>query len=155
MKVITELLGMGKYLVFAFDWTHLTALHWAAKRGNLQVLEYLIQSNSDLEAEDDMERTPLFYAVTLNHIDCALALIKAGAKYPVKLRVKKVLESPGLQGKMVKVVLILFKTWIMTLLAGSVRAQQLKMVTASHKIILKALAAKDEEGDQKTGVPKK
>lgn len=144
MKTVTELLGLSKYLVFAFDWTHLTALHWAAKRGNLQMLEYLIDCKSDLEAEDDMERTALFYAVTLNHIDCCLALVKAGARYPVKLRVKKVLESPALQGNMVKVVLVLFKVWIVTLLAGPARAARLQMATACHKLIVKMLAAKDE-----------
>lgn len=58
----------------------LTPLHWACDRGELPIVEYLVKSKANLEAEDPEEgSTPLHYAITSESYDCAEYLIRHGA----------------------------------------------------------------------------
>lgn len=41
----------------------MTGLHWASKRGNYEVCEILLKSNSHINAFDIMGRTPLHLAL--------------------------------------------------------------------------------------------
>lgn len=55
-------------------------LHWAAYRGNVEIVEYLISKGSDINAEDSHGATPADFAATSGQIDPALydAFFKAG-----------------------------------------------------------------------------
>ncbi|XP_030060978.1 inversin [Microcaecilia unicolor] len=55
-------------------------VHAAAVNGNKRTLQKLIAGNSDLkDKEDQFGRTPLMYCVLADRMDCAEALLKAGA----------------------------------------------------------------------------
>uniref|UniRef100_A0A914ZQ78 ANK_REP_REGION domain-containing protein n=1 Tax=Parascaris univalens TaxID=6257 RepID=A0A914ZQ78_PARUN len=65
----------------AVDRDRLSALHCAASHGHEHVLELLIESSDKLiiDVVDRNGDTPLFYAVTLGHFECARLLLLSGA----------------------------------------------------------------------------
>ena len=52
------------FLVFNYDYLKLTALHWAARRNNINTAIFLINNNSYTNSCDCWGRTPVFYAIT-------------------------------------------------------------------------------------------
>lgn len=78
MKVRKLLIGC-KYLVYEFDQTRMTALHWAARRGRLEIGEALIKHGADVNKKDDLERAPLYYAVEANDFAFVKMLLLKGA----------------------------------------------------------------------------
>jgi len=63
------MLREDKYLVYAFDPIRQTALHWAAKRGYLDICRRLIEYGADFDAVDMGFRTPLYYALRGKHVE--------------------------------------------------------------------------------------
>ena len=47
----------------------MTALHYACKRENSELIKLLIEYNADLEAKDSVGRTPLFYSLLTENMD--------------------------------------------------------------------------------------
>ncbi|KAL4437581.1 hypothetical protein ABPG74_017819 [Tetrahymena malaccensis] len=75
VEQVSYLLRVDKFLVYDYDFYFMTPLHWACKRGLLKMVQLLIKFNSDLEAEDLVGRTPLFFAIDGNWeavIECLL-----------------------------------------------------------------------------------
>ncbi|KAL4454034.1 hypothetical protein ABPG73_009833 [Tetrahymena malaccensis] len=62
IQKVQQFLMKDKYLVYQFDNTLQTPLHWAAKRGFLQIAEMLISKNCDIDSRDELGRTPLYFA---------------------------------------------------------------------------------------------
>ena len=55
-----------------------TALHDAAERGFLKVVQVLIKAGADLRAKDNRQETPLSFAAASGSIACVQALLEAG-----------------------------------------------------------------------------
>ena len=63
----------------------LTPLHIAAVKGDLEEIESLLEQEADIEAENRYTgETPIFYAVTNQHIDVVRYLIEAEANVDVQ-----------------------------------------------------------------------
>lgn len=58
---------------------HCTALHMAARRGNVEVAEALLDCGADIEAQDSLGDTPLRRAVNCDKTDVAALLLARGA----------------------------------------------------------------------------
>ena len=58
---------------------HCTALHMAARRGNVDVAEALLDCGANLEAHDSKGETPLRRAVNCSKISLVARLLKRGA----------------------------------------------------------------------------
>ena len=56
-----------------------TALHMAARRGNVEVAEALLDCGADLEARDSVGETPLRRSVNCNKVEVAALLLARGA----------------------------------------------------------------------------
>jgi len=56
-----------------------TALHMAARRGNIEVIEALLDGGADIEARDSLGDTPLRRAVNCNRVQAAKLLLERGA----------------------------------------------------------------------------
>jgi ankyrin repeat protein len=56
-----------------------TALHMAARRGNVEVAEALLDCGADIEARDSLGETPLRRSVNCNKIEVAALLLSRGA----------------------------------------------------------------------------
>jgi ankyrin repeat protein len=56
-----------------------TALHMAARRGNVELIGALLDGGADIEARDSLGDTPLRRAVNLNKVDAARLLLARGA----------------------------------------------------------------------------
>lgn len=41
----------------------MTGLHWAAKRGHLDIVRILLQHGADVDSKDIIGRTPLYFAI--------------------------------------------------------------------------------------------
>lgn len=106
LKTVKSLLWVSKLLVHSFDWSNFTALHWAAKRGFSDMCFLLVKSGADLEAEDALERTALWYAIHTNNIECVFRLLSLGAVLPKKLQISK-LQSSKIHTTITKVVMLL------------------------------------------------
>lgn len=55
-------------------------MHWAAKRGHVDMIRLLVLYKSLPNRRDSMLRTPLFFAIKYKNIDSAKLLLLAGAK---------------------------------------------------------------------------
>jgi truncated hemoglobin YjbI len=58
---------------------HCTALHMAARRGNVEVAEALLDCGADMEACDSLGETPLRRSANCNKIEVAALLVARGA----------------------------------------------------------------------------
>jgi ankyrin repeat protein len=56
-----------------------TALHMAARRGNVEVAAALLDCGADIEARDSLGDTPLRRSVNCNKIEVAALLLSRGA----------------------------------------------------------------------------
>jgi len=56
-----------------------TALHMAARRGNVEAIAALLDGGADIEARDSAGDTPLRRAVNLNKVEAARLLLARGA----------------------------------------------------------------------------
>lgn len=59
-------------------------IHWAADRGSLEILKYLIESKIDVDMVDQDGQTALHYAVSCDHVDCVKLLVNHGADKNIK-----------------------------------------------------------------------
>mmetsp|Transcript_9721 Transcript_9721/g.41684 ORF Transcript_9721/g.41684 Transcript_9721/m.41684 type:complete len:251 (-) Transcript_9721:408-1160(-) len=66
-------------LVRAGTSSNITALHYAAGRGNVMLIQMLAQAEAKINAGDKYGNTPLFRAVGKNHNEAASLLISLGA----------------------------------------------------------------------------
>ncbi|CAD8094367.1 unnamed protein product [Paramecium sonneborni] len=78
---VNELLEQNRYLVFDFDFYNMTALHWACKKGLIEMVELLIKNHADVDAVDILHRTPLYLAIQGNYLEIVETLLKNKA-YP-------------------------------------------------------------------------
>ncbi|KAI8055372.1 ankyrin repeat-containing domain protein [Syncephalis plumigaleata] len=56
-----------------------TPLHWAASRGNVELMRALIENGAQVNARDTNGNSALHLAVISNHVECVLLLLHAGA----------------------------------------------------------------------------
>jgi ankyrin repeat protein len=56
-----------------------TALHWAAFKGHMPLVRFLVDRGADLNFQDNRKQTPLFWAITENRLDVADFLLAQGA----------------------------------------------------------------------------
>ncbi|KAL8919498.1 MAG: hypothetical protein Q9172_004952 [Xanthocarpia lactea] len=76
--VVEVLLEHSQALVHAKNSHGKTALHDAAERGLLEVVQLLIKHGADLRAKSNTMETPLSYAASSGNISCVQALLDAG-----------------------------------------------------------------------------
>lgn len=57
----------------------LTPLHFAAKKGFIEIIELLAEYDIDLDKQDDYGRTPMHFAAAYGKVKSAEALYKLGA----------------------------------------------------------------------------
>ncbi|EGR33296.1 hypothetical protein IMG5_056750 [Ichthyophthirius multifiliis] len=76
LQKVKEFLNDNKYLVYSYDYVYLTALHWAAKRGNSQISEVLIKYGADVNSRDIIGRTPLLLAINKGHDEIVQILLE-------------------------------------------------------------------------------
>lgn len=64
----------------SLDSEGLGLLHWAADRGNSEILSFLLSTKGiDVNLKDSEGQTPLFYASSCGHVDCIQLLLKHNA----------------------------------------------------------------------------
>lgn len=78
-KLVRKLVGENKQLVSEQDSMGLTGLHWAVKREDLKVLEYLIRWGADVNQTDMLNRTPLYLAMKQGNLKLVTSLVDQGA----------------------------------------------------------------------------
>jgi truncated hemoglobin YjbI len=77
---VVRALVRGGAIVDACDGVkHCTALHMAARRGNVEVAEALLDCGADIEARDSLGETPLRRSVNCNKIEMTALLLSRGA----------------------------------------------------------------------------
>ena len=77
--IVPILLEGGVDILRERDHDGLEAIHHAAKSGNQGVLEFLLEKEVHVDAEDAGGMTPLMYAVANSHTPCAAFLVKSRA----------------------------------------------------------------------------
>lgn len=68
MACLNELLSENPKAINKPDNFGNIALHWASKRGNLTVIQYLLSYGSDVNHENHVHTTPLFWATYSNDV---------------------------------------------------------------------------------------
>ncbi|CAK9827321.1 Ankyrin repeat and death domain-containing protein 1A [Anthophora retusa] len=79
-------------------------IHWAASRGNTEIIEMLIQAKCDIEARDKFGIRPLHMAARYGHRDAVKMLINAGASVSAVNKKQHTLLMCAAQGNNVHVV---------------------------------------------------
>lgn len=59
-------------------------IHWAADRGNVEILQFLLNRGVDVNLVDPDGQTALHYASSCGHVECLKLLIKCGADRTIK-----------------------------------------------------------------------
>nr|WP_246168641.1 ankyrin repeat domain-containing protein [Wolbachia endosymbiont of Ctenocephalides felis wCfeT] len=62
--------------IYAKDKYGSTPLHFAAEKGNKEIVELLIKAGADVSAKDYLGTTPLLSAIENGHIECSKTLIR-------------------------------------------------------------------------------
>lgn len=75
---LSEIGGLEQHLNSVDD-DGLGLIHWAADRGNTEILEFLLNSGVDINLVDSDGQTALHYASSCGHLECVKLLIKCGA----------------------------------------------------------------------------
>jgi len=57
----------------------MTSMHWACKRGKLNIVQRLFDIGADLEAKDILGRAPLYFAIEGGHEQIVEFLLNNGA----------------------------------------------------------------------------
>ena len=73
------MVSKNKELLLEIDYFGQTGYHWAAKRGYLPILYFLITSGRHINLSDKKRRTPLFLAAKGNCLEACEMLINSGA----------------------------------------------------------------------------
>lgn len=74
--VVKNALKINKDFLFVYDYFKQTAYHWAAKLGDLKMLELLVSNGKYLNQHDKKKRTPLYLAAMNNQFECCDYLVK-------------------------------------------------------------------------------
>lgn len=79
-----EKLKMKNFDVHCTDDQGLTLLHWAADRGDLDIVRYLVEvKKANLNSRDGEGQTPLHYAAACGYSNIVQYLIEAGANFNI------------------------------------------------------------------------
>ncbi|KOC66568.1 Ankyrin repeat and death domain-containing protein 1A [Habropoda laboriosa] len=78
-------------------------IHWAASRGNTEIIEMLIQAKCDIEARDKFGMRPLHMAARYGHRDAVKMLINAAANVSAVNKKHQTLLMCAAQGNNVRV----------------------------------------------------
>lgn len=84
LNQIRALIKVDSNIVHSVDENQMSLLHWSADRGHLQICEYLIECNCNIDTLDGDNQTALHYAVTCDHEQIAELLVKKGASTSIK-----------------------------------------------------------------------
>ena len=68
MNTIKELIAADPAIAFQFDERKQSLIHWAAKRGNLELLNIVFRYNKNPNVKDILGRTPLYLAAKYGNI---------------------------------------------------------------------------------------
>ncbi|XP_014611333.1 PREDICTED: ankyrin repeat and death domain-containing protein 1A-like [Polistes canadensis] len=79
-------------------------IHWAASKGNTEIIEMLIKTKCDIEAKDKFGMRPLHMAAWYGHEDAVKVLINAGANVFAVNKKQYTLLMCGARGNNVNVV---------------------------------------------------
>ena len=80
----TKIVGFLVPITFVSEESRQEALLNAAERGNLELVEALIKSGTDIECKDYRGRTPLLHAVWQGHYTTSVYLLDHGANIHVQ-----------------------------------------------------------------------
>ena len=81
---VIEALNSNKNYLFSVDYLGETAYHWAAKLGDLKMMQILVDYGLYHNQKDYKGRTPLYHAVVNNHKDICSYLLNKGANIYLK-----------------------------------------------------------------------
>lgn len=79
LNAIKEVIGKNPSLVNLKDKDGMTCLHWAADRGHLSIVQYLLSGKADVNATDDCGNSPLHIACMSQQKEVVRLLLDAGA----------------------------------------------------------------------------
>jgi len=83
LEKLSNVHGLEQHLN-SVDVDGLGLIHWAADRGNAEILQFLLNSGVDINLVDTDGQTALHYASSCGHLDCIKLLIKFGADRSIK-----------------------------------------------------------------------
>ena len=78
-KVVRHLVGECRQLVTEQDSLGLTGLHWAVKREDLKMLDWLVRWGAGVNQTDMLNRTPLYLAMKQGSLKLVTRLVDLGA----------------------------------------------------------------------------
>jgi len=83
---VKEFLKKDAQLIDADGRNNKEPLHWAAERGHLEVVEFLISKGADMNAKNVEDETPLHYAAGYGYLDVVKLLVSKSAAVNAKTK---------------------------------------------------------------------
>jgi ankyrin repeat protein len=83
-KTVRFYLQQNKFLVLVYDNMRETGLHWAVKRGLLDIAKYLLKKGAYINARDSLGRTPLYVAAHRGNLEMVRFLLTEKAMLGIK-----------------------------------------------------------------------
>nr|QSC88215.1 26S proteasome regulatory particle assembly chaperone 1 [Nilaparvata lugens] len=83
-EAIKSRIAKDKDLVIVQDANQRTMLHWASLGGHFEIVKFLVDHNSPIDAVDDVSMTPLILAATAGRAEVVRYLLSQGAHVNAK-----------------------------------------------------------------------
>lgn len=83
LEKLSKIQGLDQ-LINQVDDNGLGLIHWASDRGNIEILQFLLNNGVDVNLVDPDGQSALHYASSCGHLDCVKLLIKFGADRTIK-----------------------------------------------------------------------
>eukprot|EP00039_Didymoeca_costata_P005121 m.78686 g.78686 ORF g.78686 m.78686 type:complete len:236 (+) comp12683_c0_seq1:82-789(+) len=84
IEEFTILLKKTPSILTETDAEGLACLHWACDRGHLKMVQFLLESQADVNCKDNEGQTPLHYACLCEHLEIVKLLVASEADINVK-----------------------------------------------------------------------
>jgi len=124
VEEVEAALRVNQYLVYDFDKTRESALHWAGKRGHKMITYLLLKYGADPDFTDMAGRTPLFLAAKAGHLICVKLLLLHRANPSIRSDARKTAVDYATKYDVIQLITTSHKMHILLDVQGSRKSQE-------------------------------
>ena len=84
LEQVRRMINAEKWIIYEYDHMKKSALHWAARRNYLDIIQILLENGAQVDKLDVLGCTPLFYAAKYHYLRAVKMFLSWKAKPGIK-----------------------------------------------------------------------